>query len=411
MRIGARYDRVITGPVRVMRIIARMNVGGPAIHVSLLAARLNDDHFRTTLVTGMIGADEGNMDYLAHELNIELVVVPSLQREILPGPDFRALLHLIRLIRVERPHVVHTHTAKAGLVGRLAAWLCGVPVIVHTFHGHVLRGYFGTLKTRLFIWLERLGGLASDTILTISDGLREELQNTFRIAPAHKFRVLPLGLDLTPLTSLKEQRGALRRELGIADTQPLIGIVGRLVPIKNHALFLQAARLVADVNPRACFAIIGDGELRAVLQQQSAELDLTEQVRFTGWRKDLGNVYADLDLVVISSDNEGTPVSLIEAMAAGVPVIGTQVGGIPDLLAHGELGILVPPQDARSLGQAMLQALSQPSGERAVRARRVVLAEYSVDRLAADIRALYIELLTRKGFTAEWQNATEVHSS
>ncbi len=252
-------------PIRVMRIIARLNIGGPAVHVALLTAGLNGDGFESTLVTGTVAENEGDMSYLAREMGVEPLIVPTLGREISPLDDLRTLRALVRLMRERRPHVVHTHTAKAGFVGRLAAFLTGVPVVVHTFHGHVFHGYFGPFKTWMFIWLERLAARTSDVILTISDGLRDDLI-ALRIAPARRIRVIPLGLPLRQYADLDDVRGGLRRELGYSTEHVLVGIIGRLVPIKNHRLFLSAARLVAAHMPQARFVIVGNGECRSEIE-------------------------------------------------------------------------------------------------------------------------------------------------
>lgn len=385
-----------TEPIRVMRIIARLNIGGPAVHVSLVTAGLNDRQFISTLVTGTIGRAEGDMSYLAREMGIEPVVVPGLGREISPLDDLRALAALVRLMRRERPHIVHTHTAKAGLVGRLAAFLTGTPVIVHTFHGHVFRGYFGPLKTRFFIWLERFAALLSDAIVTISEGLRQDLIE-LRIAPPQRIHVVPLGLPLDQFADPDLLRGLLRREMGYSTGEWLVGIIGRLVPVKNHELFFAAAQRVAAVEPAARFLVVGDGERRLELEKLAAEMGLGDIVRFTGWRSDLPTLYADLDAVVISSHNEGTPVSLIEAMAAGVPVVSTAVGGVPDLLEGGALGALVPPGDAGALAAGIQAALAKGRGERVARARQRAFERYGAARLIADLRSLYADLLSRKG--------------
>lgn len=388
-------------PIRVMRIIARLNTGGPAIHVSLLSRGLDADGcFKTRLVAGLIGEAEGDMSYLARESGLDLITLPALGREISPFADFMTTLALFRLMRRWRPHIVHTHTAKAGFVGRLAAWLAGVPVIVHTFHGHVFHSYFGPLTTQLFLILERLAALISTAILTVSDGLRDELLG-YHIAPPHKIRVVPLGLDLAPFTHAETLRGRFRRELGISTDAPLVGIIGRLVPVKHHDLFLAAARLVLDTVPDACFVVVGDGQRRAELVSLVGEMGLAGRVIFTGWRRDLPRIYADLGALVISSKNEGTPVSLIEAMAAGVPVVSTAVGGVPDLLKRGDLGLLVPPGDPSALAAGIVAALARPSADRIGRAREQVLRYHSADRLTADIRALYLELLAGKGLNPE----------
>ncbi len=378
-----------------MRVIARLNVGGPAIHVIRLTERLGPPRFESALVCGQIGPHEGDMSYLARAHGVRPIVIPALGREIAPLRDLSTLWRLWRLMRAYRPHVVHTHTAKAGFVGRVAARLAGVPVVVHTFHGHVFHGYFGPVKTRLFIFLERFCARLSDRVLTVSDRLKEELTG-YGIAPADRITVIPLGLDLAPFATTPRRAGALRRELGLSDATPLVGIVGRLVPIKNHRLFLEAA---TQVNAAAHFVIVGDGECRADLEARAQALGLAERVHFLGWRDAdrLPAIYSDLDTLVISSDNEGTPVSIIEAMAAGAPVVSTAVGGVSDLIDDGRTGVLVPPGDAPALADAMNRLLHEPARAQALAetARPPALARFGIDRLAEDLAGLYLELLCR----------------
>ena len=387
-------DTTTNRPIRVMRIIARLNVGGPAIHVTLLTARLCPPDFTSTLVAGHIGPHEGDMAYLAEQNGIEPVYVAELGRSLSPLRDVVTLVKLWRLMRRERPDVVHTHTAKAGFVGRIAAWLAGVPVRVHTFHGHVFHGYFSPTKTRLFLWLERFNARISARLITLTTGLRDELAGTYRIAPPDHFAVVPLGLDLEPFAQTQRGLGAFRAQFDIPPDAPLIGIVGRLVPIKNHGLFLEAARQLREQRPDIHFAIIGDGEERAAIEQQVDALGLRDAVTFTGWLNDLKPAYSDLDALVISSRNEGTPVSLIEALAAGVPVVSTAVGGVPDLLEDGALGRLVPTDDADALAAAINAALGDsPRPE----IQQAIVTRYGIDRLAADLAALYRELLAERG--------------
>lgn len=382
-------------PIRVMRIIARLNVGGPAIHVTLLTAHMRPPDFESILVCGRVSPHEGDMAYLAETCGVVPVYVPELGRELSPLRDLITLFKLWRLMRRLRPDVVHTHTAKAGFVGRLAAWLARVPVRVHTFHGHVFHGYFGPRKTALFLALERLTARLTDRLITISPALKEELASVYHIAPAEKIAVVPLGLDLSAYLNTPRHQGVFRRQFGLPADAPLAGIVGRLVPIKNHALFLQAAQRVRQTLPQAHFVIVGDGELRQTLMAQAEALRLADAVTFTGFLRDLRPVYSDLDLLVISSDNEGTPVSIIEALAAGVPVVSTAVGGVPDLLDGGRFGSLVPSGNADALAQAMLAHLSAPPPDQHDLRQRVA-AQFGIDRLVTDLGALYRDLLAGK---------------
>jgi glycosyltransferase involved in cell wall biosynthesis len=321
-------------------------------------------------------------------------IIPELGRSLHPLRDLVTLWKVYRLMRQVRPDVVHTHTAKAGFVGRTAAWLAGVPVIVHTFHGHVFHGYFSPRKTQFFLLLERLTGRMSDAVITLTASLRDELADTYRVADRAKFRVVPLGLDLQPFADTARASGAFRQAWGLSPEKRLVGIVGRLVPIKNHALFLEAAVQVRQQVPQAHFVIVGDGELRGEIEAQVDALGLRDAVTFTGWQRDLAPIYSDLDALVISSDNEGTPVSVIEALSGGCPVVTTAVGGLPDLLDSGALGKLVPPRDADALSSAIVDTLRHAPDP--LNAQTIMLQRYSIDRLANDLMTLYRELLARR---------------
>jgi glycosyltransferase involved in cell wall biosynthesis len=383
-----------TRPIRIVRIIARLNIGGPAIHVTLLTAHLGAPAYESTLVCGSIESEEGDMSYLARQHGIEPVIIPQMGRSINPVKDALAIWKLYRLIRRYKPDVVHTHTAKAGFVGRVAARLAGVPVIVHTFHGHVFKGYFSPLKTFVFIWLERFTAPMSDTIITLTEGLRRELADTYRITRKGHITVLPLGLNLDEFANMPRKTGTFRKQYGIPETVPLIGIVGRLVPVKNHGLFLQAAARIKQQVPNARFVIVGDGETRPQVEAQIDELGLRDSVIVTGWIAEMAPVYADLDVKVICSHNEGTPVTVIEALAAGCPVVATNVGGLPDLLDQGRLGKLVPPGDVDMLANRVIGVLQYPPP--AEIAQQAMLDRYSIDRLVSDLDSLYRGLLAKK---------------
>jgi len=381
-------------PVRVMRIIARLNVGGPAIHTALLTRGLEDGEFHSLLVTGTVGEHEGDMSYVARGMGIEPTVIPEIGRELSWRNDLSAFWKLLRLIRAFRPRIVHTHTAKAGAIGRAAAVLAGVPIRVHTYHGNVLRGYFGPVKTRLFLWIERLLGRFTQRGVAISELQRDELCDEFHVIPRRRCQVIPLGFDLAPFAAAEGRRGELRRELGIPADRPLIGIVGRLVPIKNHELFFDAAQRVRAVRDVG-LVVVGDGELRAALERRAAERGLSDRTVFLGWRRDLEVIYADLDLVALTSINEGTPVAVIEAMASARPVVATRVGGVADVVEHERTGLLVPAGDAPAFARSTLRLLGDPAlAERLGReARPRALARYGSERLVRDVRQLYDRLL------------------
>lgn len=381
--------------IRIMRIIARLNIGGPAVHVTLLTERLNKERYETMLVVGSLSEDEGDMSYYAKQHGIEPTVVPSLKREVSLVQDIRVLMAIYQLMREYKPDVVHTHTAKAGFIGRLAARMAGVPVIVHTFHGHVFKGYFSPTKTQAFLILERIAARMSDTIITLTDSLRRELTETYRITRKSRMTVLPLGLDLDAFAAAKRKAGGFREEYGVPDDVPLIGIVARMEPVKNHKLFVEAAKRVKAIKPNARFVVVGDGDTCAETRAGVKQANLEDATIFTGWRKDTPAIYADMDVKVITSLNEGTPVTLIEALAAGCPVVSTDVGGVGDLLEGGKFGKLVPSGDAEALAAAICEVIDNPPDPEI--ARQAMIRRYGIDRLVRDIESLYRGLLMRKG--------------
>lgn len=385
------------GRIRVARVIARLNIGGPAIHTILLTAGLDPTRFESLLITGIEAAHEGNMLDLAAAKGVQPLVIPDLGREISLWRDLRTLWTLYRLFRRWRPSIVHTHTAKAGTAGRLAARLARVPIVLHTFHGHVFHGYFSPRKTRAFIYIERALARLSDRIVTVSEGQRAEL-TAYGIAPLDKIAVVPLGFELDELLHCQPHRGELRAELGLTADTPLVGIIARLTAVKNHHLFLETARLIAQEEPATRFLVVGDGELRGELESYARELSLADQVLFLGWRADMPRIYADLDVVALTSHNEGTPVSLIEGMAAGVPVVSTAVGGVPDIVADGVYGYLVPPDDAEGLARAIVSLIRDREKAQAMgqAGREATSERFGVERLISDVERLYTQLLTEK---------------
>lgn len=385
-------------PIKVLRIITRLNVGGPAIHAILLTGGLNKEPFRPLLLTGQEEAGEGNMLDLAAAQGVRPILVPELGREVSPKRDLAALLKLLRFIKKEKPHIVHTHMAKAGTLGRLAAQMAGVPLIFHTYHGHIFHSYFSPIKTHAFLGIERVLARFTDTIIVVGERQRHEIA-AYGIAPIQKLVAIPLGLELEPLLGAEGHRGELRQELGVSAETPLVGIVARLVPIKAHEYFLQAARLVREAIGGAKFLVVGDGERRGELEGLARSLGLQGEVLFLGWRRDLPRVYADLDVVVLSSLNEGSPVSLIEALAAARPVVATDVGGVGEVVVDGETGLLVPPKDAAALAQAILTLLADPQrGQRlGLAGRQRVYPQHAAQRLVCDIEKLYRGRLRARG--------------
>jgi len=379
-----------TGPLKLIRVITRMNVGGPARHVTILTTRCTPE-FDSVLLTGEPEQREGSLLEEAVHAGAHVVQVPRLQRPLSPVADMLVLIWLFRYFRRERPAIVATHTAKAGTLGRLAAALAGVPVIVHTFHGHVLDGYFGRLSTSFFLFVERFLGRLTTQFIAISPEIAADLD---RMAIGRgKTTVVRLGLDLDQLTL--HQGGRLRADLGVPAGAPLVGIVGRLVPIKAHDLFLASAAMIAVTSPDVHFAIVGDGELRDHLGDEVVRAGLSDRVHFAGWRDDLAEVYADLDIVVCCSRNEGTPVSVIEACAACRPVIGTTVGGMADIIADGVNGLLIPAGDARALSEATLDLIADPNRRASMgkSGRQMVLERYGSGRMVSELKLVYGRLI------------------
>jgi glycosyltransferase involved in cell wall biosynthesis len=389
----------VTSPdtLRVVRVIARLNVGGPSIQAITLTQRLTERGYATTLVRGTEAPSEGTMDDLAARLGVAPVRIPALGREIGPH-DAVALARLMRLISRVRPHIVHTHAAKAGTLGRLAALLARSsprPRLVHTFHGHVLEGYFSPRKERVFRDVERRLARRTDALVAVAPEVRDDLVR-LGVAPAEAFRVVPLGFDLTPFVlddaERAARRAAVRRGLGLGADEPVVTLVARLVPIKRVDRFLEAALRVE--HPRARFVVVGDGELAGRLQGSDAARALGDRVIWAGMRRDMPDVCVASDLVVLTSDNEGTPVSLIEAQAAAVPVVSTRVGGVASVVDDGRTGWLVPREDVGALARAIDDALRlEDPALVGLAGRRLALARFGLDRLVDDVDALYRTLL------------------
>jgi glycosyltransferase involved in cell wall biosynthesis len=373
----------------LVRIITRLNVGGPSHHVTILATRMGD--LNGVLLAGRPDAREGSMEEPARAAGAKLLSVPGLARRVSPLRDLRALFWLYRYLRRTRPAIVATHMAKAGTLGRLAAALAGVPVRIHTFHGHVLEGYFSGLRSAAFRRVEAWLGAITTQFVAISPEIASDLD---RMGIGRgKTTIVPLGLELAQFGT--GRAGRLRADLNLTGDRRLVGLVGRLVPIKNHRLFLESATLLKSSHPELVFVVIGDGELWDDLHELTAELGLEDVVRFTGWRHDLPDVYADLEVVVCCSHNEGTPVSLIEAGAAGKPVVGTDVGGVRHIVSDGVNGHLVPAGDAAALAGAIEHIISDANA--ALRmgdaGRRLALERHSSERMVEDLDRLYRSLL------------------
>lgn len=385
---------------RVLRIINRLNLGGPTYNAAYLTKYLEND-FDTLLVSGMKDDAEESSEHIVKALGIEPVYMPEMYRELNPFKDYKSYFKLRKIIQDFKPDIVHTHAAKAGAIGRLAAHHEGVKAIVHTFHGHVFHSYFGKAKTRMFLEIERYLAKRTSRIIALSELQKNELSETFKIAGPERFTILPLGFDLRRFTENNEQKRAnFRTQYQLKDDEIAIGIVGRLVPIKNHELFLRAISLVANKTQKKIRAfIIGDGEEKHYIENLAAELGLLQNpspvLTFTGWRLDVDVCNAGLDIIALTSNNEGTPVSLIEAQASGKPIISTNVGGIANIVESGKTALLSEKGDIDAFAKNLVLLVENDELRTSMHneGQRFVLEKFSYQRLCRDVKTLYLSLL------------------
>jgi len=391
--------------VKIVRVIARLNVGGPARHVALLNAGLDARGHDTLLVYGALDAGEASLEAPAVEAGIRLSKEPFLGRRVNPLSDLRTFVSVLRTLFREQPDVVHTHTAKAGTLGRLAAFAYNVTrgrgrraLVVHTFHGHVFDGYFSPTVNGLVRVTERWLARLTDVVVTISPRQQDDIVRRFAVAPSSKTVVIPLGLDLDALLALDVSSPHLRHEYGAAPGDVVVGYIGRLVPVKDVPTLLRAFAVALRATPRLRLVVAGDGTERDVVEALTRELGVGARVHFARWVSDLPRFYASIDVFALSSINEGTPVAAIEAMAAAKPVVATRTGGVPDVVDDGSTGWLVPTRNAMTLADALVRlARSAVERERfGLAGRERAQARYAHTRLVSDIEQLYTHELARR---------------
>ena len=392
---------------RILRIANRFNLGGPTFNVAYLTKYL-PDNYETLLIGGDKEENEASSSHILQDLGIEPIIIPEMKRELSPGLDWNAYRKVKRIIRDFKPDIVHTHAAKAGAIGRQAAYDLKVPAIVHTFHGHVFHSYFGNLKTEFYKSVERNMAKKSSAIVAISEIQKKELSEIHRICEAEKTHVIPLGFDLSRFrTDMEKKRSEFRDEFNLSEDEVAIGIIGRLVPIKNHHLFVSVAKQVLDkYSGKVRFFIVGDGELRTELEHHCTQIgmkfNVTAEVRtneapltFCSWRTDIDRINAGLDIIALTSKNEGTPVSLIEAQASGKPVVATDVGGTRNVVSDSVSGFVVKPESEAEMVSSILKlaesrALREKFGNSG---RSIVSSKYHYNRLVNDMDELYEKLL------------------
>jgi glycosyltransferase involved in cell wall biosynthesis len=389
----------MTEPVRVLRVISRLNFGGPALHVSYLTAGLAERGYETTLVAGTLARGEDSMGFVAEELGVKVTRIEELHRDIEPLHDAIAVLRIARLIRRLRPQILHTHTAKAGAVGRLAALLAGdarPPIVLHTFHGHVLRGYFDPVRSRAFRVLERWLARKSTALVAVSPEIRDDLV-ALGVAPRERFTVIRLGIELEKRVdgATPDDREETRRQLGLAPDRFVVGWIGRMTSVKRTDDVLRAFQRLRARGVDAALCLVGDGPDRPGVERAAHALGVMRDTLFLGFQEEVSSYYAAFDALVLPSANEGTPVSAIEALAAGRPVVATRVGGVPDVVRDGQDGFLVPARDVAALADRLAALAQDPALREQMGAagRERVVSRYAVDRLLDEVDDLYRSLL------------------
>lgn len=378
--------------IKIIRIQSRIVIGGPALHTICLAGNLDTNRFETVLVGGSGDEDESSMIAEARRRNIDCVDIPELGRDIHFYDDLISFFKIYNLIRKIRPAIVHTHTAKAGAIGRLAAYIAGVPFIYHTFHGHVFTGYFNPVKTKLFIFIERVLAKLSTKIIVISRKQRNDIVETFKIAPHEKVALIPLGFDWRITDGQERDRTEFKKKYRVPENKTVIAIVGRIVPIKDHLLFLKiASELIRTDKDKFHFMIVGDGEMREMIERKVNEDGLNHFFTFTGWITDTNILYNNIDILLLTSKNEGTPVTIIEALAYGVPVIARDVGGVADIYDFYDREYLINGADPLQFVAAIKKVVGRNLAI-SEETKKNICTFYSAGRLISDMEKLYLDL-------------------
>lgn len=380
--------------IKILNIITRLNIAGGSYHVIEISRLFNDADYSSTILYGNVEPDEKDMLYLARQYHLPLINIPSMGRSISPWQDIRMLFKVYRTIKALKPDIVHTHTAKAGFAGRIAARLAGVPVILHTFHGNNFSGYFGWTMTQVSLNIERFLARLSTRIIAISEQQRQALLD-YKICPDKKISIIPLGFDFERIRYSEADKGMFKTAYNIPPDKKIVSFVGRITAIKNPFFFLEIAKAVLEKNNNVVFTFVGDGELTEKLKAEVQAAQLSSQIVFTGFIYDLKPLYADMDVLLLTSLNEGTPVAIIEAMVNRIPVVSSRVGGIPNMIVQGESGFMFPLSEKQAFISTLLSILDKPEDYRGMveKAYREVCAKFNSQSLKANLESLFKELL------------------
>lgn len=395
--------------IKVLHVITRLDKGGSAQNTFLTLLGLKEQNFESSLITGLslesemrqeeIKAVEKDIQRLESK-GIELVRCPSLVRKINIIKDLRAFFNIWKIIKKNKPLIVHTHTSKAGLLGRLAAKLARVPIIAHTPHGHVFFGYFRRFKTKIFVILEKIASRITDRIVALTE--REKQDHVlFKIAKEDKFAVIHSGVELNELQELSSKgKQNFKKELGIPENSFVVGTIGRLVPVKGPEFLVEAAKYIILKHPTTYFIFGGDGYLEEGLKKKAIELGVQNNIIFLGWRADVSRIISLYDIFALPSLNEGMGRVLVEAMALGKPIVASNIGGIPDLVSHGKNGFLVSPKNPGQLAKYIQILIADKEKRESMGKKGKEIAQnFSKEIMVDRIIELYKELMTKKNIS------------
>ncbi|MBL7190507.1 glycosyltransferase family 4 protein [bacterium] len=379
---------------KILYIITRLDRGGSAEAVMQWAAAFKQKGWDSKIITGKTAEPQEDFSVYSRRTGVPIILIEPLHRELEPKNDFKALFKLIALIMKEKPDIVHTNSSKAGILGRLAAWLNRVPVIVHSPHGHIFYGYYGKAKTLVFIWLERLSAMITDRVITLTKlGMQDHID--LKIAKPEKFVPIYCGIDLKRYSEPSRSKDVIRREIGLPEDKFIIGWVGRLVDIKGCEYFIKAASLLKD-DYKLHFLIVGGGPNEDNLHKLAEKLEIQDRITFTGHREDIPDMFAVMDIYILSSLNEGLGRTILEAQAAGAPVIASNVGGVPEIVENDYTGILTPPKNSQVLAQTISLLAQDDEFRRKLRTEAFrKLEKFTLQKTIGDLDDLYQELLSK----------------